>query len=86
MTTVPILALYIDDEPALLNIGKAFLERGGAFQVDTAGSAAEALKAMAAREYDAIISDYQMPEMDGIRSVKGGSTVRKRDTVHPVHG
>ncbi len=70
MTTVPILALYIDDEPALLNIGKAFLERGGEFQVDTAESAAEALQAIAAREYDAIISDYQMPEMDGIKLLK----------------
>ena len=70
MTTVPILALYVDDEPALLNIGKAFLERGGAFQVDTAGSAVEALKAMADREYDAIISDYQMPGMDGIKLLK----------------
>ena len=27
--------LYIDDEPALLELGKIFLERNGSFSVDT---------------------------------------------------
>ena len=40
-----ISVLYVDDEPALLEIGKLFLERSGQFCVDTSnlgtGSAAK---------------------------------------------
>ena len=35
--------LYVDDEPALLELGKLFLERSKNFTVDTAVSAAEAI-------------------------------------------
>ena len=62
--------LYVDDEPALLEIGKIFLERGGQFVVDTITSAPEALTLMGTKDYDAIISDYQMPDMDGIEFLK----------------
>ena len=36
--------LYIDDEPSLLQVGKIFLEKSGALQVETACSAAEAIE------------------------------------------
>jgi PAS domain S-box-containing protein len=62
--------LYVDDEPGLLEIGKLFLERGGQFSVDTITSAPAALAFMKANTYDAIISDYQMPDMDGIVFLK----------------
>ena len=62
-----IRALYVDDEPGLLEIGKLFLEMGGAFVVDTLTSARVALEQLETEQYDAIISDYQMPEMDGIQ-------------------
>ena len=62
--------LYVDDEPGLLDIGKLFLERGGTFAVDTLTSAVEALAQLKTERYDAIISDYQMPEMDGISFLK----------------
>jgi CheY-like chemotaxis protein len=58
--------LYVDDEPGLLEVGKLFLEQGGQFRVETITSAAQALTLLRARHYDAIISDYQMPVMDGI--------------------
>jgi CheY-like chemotaxis protein len=58
--------LYIDDEPGLLSIGKLFLEREGEFAVDTLTSAREALEHLSTGRYDAIVSDYQMPGMDGI--------------------
>lgn len=61
-----ISVLYVDDEPQLLEIGKIYLERSGQFRVDTIASAPAALEIMKTRGYDAIISDYQMPEMDGI--------------------
>lgn len=65
-----ITILYIDDEPALLEIGKRFLERSGEFQIITAVSGEEALGIIRSRPVDAIVSDYQMPEMDGISLLK----------------
>ena len=62
--------LYVDDEPSLLEIGKIFLESEGAFAVDTIISALAALERMNTVSYDAIISDYLMPEMDGIQFLK----------------
>jgi PAS domain S-box-containing protein len=62
--------LYVDDEPALLDLGKTFLERGGLFAVETTGSSVEALALLQKRDYDSIISDYQMPDMDGIGLLK----------------
>ena len=59
--------LYVDDEPDLLEIGKLFLEQSGEYAIDTTISAADALIRLEQKKYDAIVSDYQMPEMDGIK-------------------
>jgi len=61
-----ISVLYVDDEANLLEIAKTYLERTGDFSVETATSAPKALALLQERAFDAIISDYQMPEMDGI--------------------
>ncbi|MCK9580461.1 MAG: PAS domain S-box protein [Methanoregula sp.] len=58
--------LYVDDEPDLLLLGKTFLEMMGDFTVDTAESASKGLVALRARSYDAVISDFQMPETNGL--------------------
>ena len=62
--------LYVDDESGMLEIGKLFLERSGQFSVDTITSAPAALTLLKIKTYDAIISDYQMPEVDGIEFLK----------------
>ena len=75
-----IRVLYVDDEPGLLEIGKVFLEESSEFSVDTAESAPAALDILSKNNYDAIISDFQMPYMDGIEFLK---KVRKLDKIIP---
>ncbi|OPX61761.1 MULTISPECIES: PAS domain S-box protein [unclassified Methanoregula] len=65
-----ISVLYVDDEQSLLEIAKLFLEDTGEFRVGTALSAQGALKDDCIRTCDAIVSDYQMPGMDGIAFLK----------------
>ncbi len=62
--------LYVDDETGLLDIGKIFLESLGHFSIDTATSACTAISLMNEKKFDAIVSDYQMPEMDGIEFLR----------------
>jgi PAS domain S-box-containing protein len=62
--------ILIDDEPALLDISKQFLELDENISVDTSTSAAEALKLIKVKAYDVIVSDYQMPCKDGIQLLK----------------
>lgn len=66
----PLTILYVDDEQNLLDLARIFLEKSGSFRIDTACSAAEAIPKINGRAYDGIISDYQMPEMDGISFLK----------------
>jgi PAS domain S-box-containing protein len=62
--------LYVDDEPELLALGRLFLEKDGSNAVETAGSAAEGLKKLRAGHFEVIISDYLMPESDGIEFLR----------------
>ena len=70
-----ISVLYVDDESNLLEICKLFLEKSKLFIVDIVTSAPAALTILNSKNYDAIVSDYQMPEMDGIEFLKA---VRKQ--------
>jgi PAS domain S-box-containing protein len=65
-----ICAIYIDDDPILLEIAKAFLEIDGEITVDTATSAMEALVKLETNDYDAVICDFQMPMVDGLEFLK----------------
>jgi len=66
----PIHILVVDDEPSLLEITKEFLELDQSISADTASSAVLALDMIKLQEYDAIVSDYQMPGKDGIQLLK----------------
>jgi len=65
-----ISVLYVDDERGLLDVVKIKLEKRQGFKVDTDESAQDALEKLKEKEYDAIVSDYQMPGMNGIEFLK----------------
>ena len=67
--------LYVDDEPALLDVCRRFLEQEGDITVSTVVSVEEALTRIAGGTFDAIISDYQMPDVDGISFLR---TIRQQ--------
>ena len=59
--------LYVDDDPSLLELTREFLEtRNENFSVDTVQRPQEALSIVESGGYDAVVSDYQMPGMDGL--------------------
>src|SRR5206468_2016267 len=59
--------LIVDDDPALLQaLPQALRLRMAEVTVETANSAAAALDRIAARDYDAIVTDIKMPGMDGL--------------------
>ena len=62
--------LYVDDEPGLLEIGKLFLERTNDIRVEIINSATQGLDQLDIINYDVIVSDFQMPHMDGIEFLK----------------
>ncbi len=57
--------LVIDDEPAIRRILREILEHEQ-YQVDDAASAVDALPLVKENEFDAILCDIKMPQMDGI--------------------
>jgi CheY-like chemotaxis protein len=73
--------LLIDDEPSLLEVLKPFIERSGEMSVHTAQSAKEALKILPEIPFDAIIVDYDMPEINGIEFLK---ILRSKGDTTPV--
>ena len=56
--------LYVDDSPALLLLRAATLRLAG-FDVIACGTASEGLARLATSCMDAIVTDYEMPELDG---------------------
>ena len=62
--------LYVDDEPVLLKATKDYLEKNFELRVDSVDSATKAIELIDKNRYDAIISDYEMPEMNGIDFLK----------------
>ncbi|MGD0080932.1 MAG: response regulator [Methanoregula sp.] len=75
-----ISVLYVDDERSLLEITQLFLGKASGFSVRTTTSGAEALDILSSGRFDAILSDYMMPQMDGIEFLK---IIRQQDPEVP---
>jgi len=66
----PISLLCVDDDVNVLDVLKQYFELQPGFSVFSSTSAAEALGLISQYQFDAIISDYTMPGMDGIAFLK----------------
>lgn len=62
--------LMVDEEPEILEVAAIYLNKCGDYVIDKASSAAEALLKLQNSSYDAIVSDYDMPDMDGLMLLK----------------
>lgn len=58
--------LLVDDEPAVLDVTRLFLEKTGGIEPVCCNSAPDALALLDVEPFDAIVSDYDMPDMNGI--------------------
>lgn len=59
--------LHVDDEPDFLDVAAEMLEQQSSkFNVVTETNGTEALDRLAASDIDCIVSDYRMPQQDGI--------------------
>lgn len=67
---LPISLLCVDDDINILDLLKRYFELLPDFSVFTCTTTAEALKLTSQYQFDAIISDYAMPEMDGVAFLK----------------
>src|SRR5881296_1711534 len=74
--------LIVDDDAALLQaLPETLRLRMCQVTVDTADSAAAALDQIAARDYDAIVTDIKMPGMDGLALM---AEIRRRRPDTPI--
>ena len=73
--------LLVEDNPVNQRVALKMLERIGAV-VDVANNGVEALERMRDREYDAVLMDCQMPEMDGYTAAR---EVRERERITGEH-
>jgi PAS domain S-box-containing protein len=65
-----IRVLHVDDDSGLLKVAKQCLEMEAPLQVDSAISVEEAMMKLEKGKYDVLVSDYQMPEKDGLDFLK----------------
>jgi DNA-binding NtrC family response regulator len=72
--------VIVDDEPRVAQVVASALERAG-HECETCASAAAALAAVEARGADAVVTDWKMPEMDGVELVR---QLHARDPGLPV--
>ncbi len=64
--------LLAEDDPVTRMLMTRFLKNAG-YEVDAVANGSEALDKMTKRYYPMLVTDWEMPEMDGIALVQGGA-------------
>ena len=72
--------LHVDDDPCFLEVTKQLLFMENHFDIDIVTTVDEALKKMKNQAYDAIISDYEMPQKNGLEFLK---SIREQENEVP---
>ena len=76
--------LILDDEEDLITVQKDIIsEQFKGVEIDSFNNGKEGLSAIDEKKYDVIISDYQMPEMDGnqfLKELRSNKALRNHDT------
>ncbi len=62
--------LCVDDEPFVLEILENFFEREPGFLVKTCSNATDALELLRTQQFDTVIADFGLPDMDGINLLR----------------
>ena len=72
--------LVIDDEPGALKVTSTILKSDG-YEVEVSLNAVDALRKLQEAEFDCVLVDFRMPQMDGLEFI---STARDRGHTVPI--
>jgi CheY-like chemotaxis protein len=62
--------LLVDDESVLLDMGTIYLQRSGGLSVTTARSPGAAIALLEHERFDAVVTDYTMPGVEGAEFIR----------------
>ncbi len=66
---IPTSVLVIDDDPSMLQLAKFWLEKEN-YEVVTAATGEQGLQLIGQRPFDVALTDFQLPDFDGLELVK----------------
>jgi PAS domain S-box-containing protein len=68
---IAIHVLYVDDEPSIVEVSKQILmDIDSCFEVDSAYCVDEAFKKLSTKQYDVVVSDYELPLKNGLEFLR----------------
>ncbi len=73
---MPHVILFVDDEPDVLALLRRTFTAADGYEAITAGGGEEALRVLAGREIDLLVTDQRMPGMSGVELVERGRRLR----------